>query len=494
MKICVLASEYEQSTLLKSVDSARDPSTYDKFNLHSFELVYIKKITAVKQVADLARTKKYDVYLNLCEACWYDDTAGFEVVDALHKLNLPYTGASPIFYQVSKQAMKMIAYSCGISIPNHIFAYSQSDIEEAFAMNLAIPVIVKHYNGHDSVGMTKESKVTTKQQLSTQALKLINEYRGALIEEFIEGPEYTVLVVANPDNPEDPIALTPAECKFPEGETFKHFDLKWNNFNSLRWMPVTDEKLSRQLKDASKKIFVASNGSSYARCDYRIRSSTGELFFLEINANCGIFYTEGNWASADEILSFDPLGHHGFLELIIQSALLDQKSRRRVTRPSFKPDKGFYLQATEDIRVGDLIQRNEEIPTALVSLQHTKSVWGVVKQDWLRKYSFPFSKNVFGTWAPDPNDWEPINHSCDPNAWLTGLNVTARKDIAVGQEVTIDYGTFGISDFTDQFECHCQSNNCRKIIRPPLDYKDKSFQEQYEGHVSDYVREKIESL
>ena len=25
----------------------------------------------------------------------------------------------------------------------------------------------------------------------------------------------------------------------------------------------------------------------------------------------------------------------------------------------------------------------------------------------------------------DPEDWKPINHACDPNAWLDGLNLTA---------------------------------------------------------------------
>ncbi len=34
--------------------------------------------------------------------------------------------------------------------------------------------------------------------------------------------------------------------------------------------------------------------------------TTGRIFFLEINPNCGIFYPEGAYGSADVILSLDP--------------------------------------------------------------------------------------------------------------------------------------------------------------------------------------------
>jgi len=33
------------------------------------------------------------------------------------------------------------------------------------------------------------------------------------------------------------------------------------------------------------------------------------------------------------------------------------------------------------------------------------------------------------TWHEEPGKWEPINHSCDPNTWLHGLNTYARRDI-----------------------------------------------------------------
>jgi hypothetical protein len=51
----------------------------------------------------------------------------------------------------------------------------------------------------------------------------------------------------------------------------------------------------------------------------------GEMVFLEMNALPSVFYKEGEYGSADEILAIDTEhgGHEGFLDLILQCALKD---------------------------------------------------------------------------------------------------------------------------------------------------------------------------
>lgn len=39
----------------------------------------------LRQVRDLARSKKYDVFVNLCDGAFDEDRAGQEVVDALER-------------------------------------------------------------------------------------------------------------------------------------------------------------------------------------------------------------------------------------------------------------------------------------------------------------------------------------------------------------------------------------------------------------------------
>lgn len=50
------------------------------------------------------------------------------------------------------------------------------------ATTLNYPLIVKHYNGYSSIGMTKDSRCPNAEQLRVQARKMIDAFGGALIE------------------------------------------------------------------------------------------------------------------------------------------------------------------------------------------------------------------------------------------------------------------------------------------------------------------------
>uniref|UniRef100_A0A915KED9 Uncharacterized protein n=1 Tax=Romanomermis culicivorax TaxID=13658 RepID=A0A915KED9_ROMCU len=45
---------------------------------------------------------------------------------------------------------------------------------------------------------------------------MIDNFGPVVVEQFIQGPEYTVLVVENLENEADPLALTPMQCIFPD--------------------------------------------------------------------------------------------------------------------------------------------------------------------------------------------------------------------------------------------------------------------------------------
>jgi D-alanine-D-alanine ligase len=317
LKICTLQSSYEGSNApFKNYDLYCDPSPY--LPEHEWSKVFVRKATAVQQIRDLVK-EGFDVFVNLCDGAWDEDRAGKEVVEALERFGAAYTGADLNFYEPSKETMKMVALYNDVKTPPFKFAFNQADIDEA-AKTLKFPLIVKHFNGYSSIGMTKDSRCTTPEGLNTQAWRFINEFGGALIEEFIDGREFTCLVAENPEDPKNPIAFKPVECVFDEGPTgFKHFELKWAECNKIKWIPCSEPVLEQKIKEMTKKIFVALDGVSYGRCDLRVNKE-GEVFFLEINPNCGIFYpTEPPEAmgSADFILVNDPIGHRGFLKHII---------------------------------------------------------------------------------------------------------------------------------------------------------------------------------
>jgi hypothetical protein len=59
---------------------------------------------------------------------------------------------------------------------------------------------------------------------------------------------------------------------------------------------------------------------------------------LELNANCGIYYPEADWGSADICLSLDPAGHEGFTRQLVAAALA---RHARLSPESYDPmEKG----------------------------------------------------------------------------------------------------------------------------------------------------------
>jgi uncharacterized protein len=87
-----------------------------------------------------------------------------------------------------------------------------------------------------------------------------------------------------------------------------------------------------------------------------------------------------------------------------------------------------------------------------------------------------------------------INHSCDSNSWMKDeVTLVARKDIAQGEEITVDYALFTTNSNWELKECQCGSPNCRHIVSGS-DWKIKSVQDQYHGHFSPYINKRIRNL
>jgi D-alanine-D-alanine ligase-like ATP-grasp enzyme len=480
VRICVLHS----AATVPDSAYACDPSPW--LPDHSCEYHLIAKPTAVRQVRDLVKRGLFDVFINLCDGAWDEDRAGIEVVQTLERLGAAFTGANSAFFEPSREAMKLVCHKFGVATPNFMFAPDLATAALA-ADALRFPMIVKHPNSYGSVGMTRDARVGDPARLAAQAARLLDEFGGVLIEEFIEGREFTVLVAENPDDPRDPVAFVPAEFRFPPGETFKHYDLKWVDYAQMTWEPVTDAALAARLQDMSKKLFLGLGGCGYGRCDIRM-DPHGGLYMLEINPNCGIFYPPQDPGSADIILAHDPAGHRGFLDIILAAAIARQRARARKWALRFVQGEGYGLYATQELAAGEVIEVHEERPVHLVSRRHVERTWDAERRRWFGQYAYPISDELWAMWSDNPDEWKPINHSCDPNAWFDGLNLVARHPVPRGAQITLDYATY-FADSLEPFACRCGAGECRGIIRGS-DYLLPVLEERYGEHVSDPVRRK----
>lgn len=482
MKIAVLhPSTVGSSSPFRDLDPDRNPAPY--LPQHACETFSIVKATAVAQVIQVAR-RPFDVVVNLCDGAWDEDRPGIEVVQALERLEVAFTGAGSAFYEPTREAMKMAWHSAGLGVPAYALARGAGEAAAA-AGHLRFPLIVKHPSSYSSVGMSRASKVMETGALEREVARMVEAYGAALIEEFIEGREFTILVAEPRAGEERPWVFRPVEYRFPPGESFKHFDLKWRDFGSMEARPVTDPELDSRLRDAAGTAFSTLNGSGYARCDLRMDAS-GSIYLLEINPNCGVFYPAGQYGGADVILAHDPAGHRGFLDHLLDCAVRRRERARRCWRLHFDRDSGFGMRAARAVLAGELVETYEERPHVLVSRRRVERAWDPLRRRWFDQYGWPLTDDVYVIWSDDPANWRPINHSCDPNTWLDGLDLVARRHIALGEALTIDYATF-CGPGMEPFPCRCGAADCRGVIRGD-DHRLAALRTRYGEHVSDYVK------
>lgn len=85
---------------------------------------------------------------------------------------------------------------------------------------------------------------------------------------------------------------------------------------------------------------------------------------------------------------------------------------------------------------------------------------------------------------------EYVNHSCTPNLGLLGTRtVLAARDIAGGEELTLDYCML-CTDCPWSMTCHCSTTQCRETITA-YDWQLAQLQQRYAGRWPTFLENRI---
>ncbi|MGE5106527.1 MAG: SET domain-containing protein-lysine N-methyltransferase [Sphingobacteriales bacterium] len=459
MKICVLQPDYSTTSVdYKNYDPPRNLSSL--LPGASVDHVFLNKLRTYRQLKEL-KNKNYDVFVNLCEGYLEWEVPSIDVIHSLDLLNLPYTGPSASLYDPPKELMKYVAHTEGIATPAYVLIENADDMEEA-CKHLSFPLFVKPAKAGDSLGIDKQSLVNTKEELKQKIAEILNEYEQLLVEEYIDGREFTVLIADNADNEKQYTVFKPIEFIFPEGNKFKTYALKTSELHPESNITCNDEVLDKKLRNAAQRIFRSFGGVGYARMDFRVNAKK-EIFFLEINFTCSVFYKDGYEGSADYILKHDGIGQAGFLSHIIEEGIARHQRKQKKYHIKGNAIAGFGIYANRDIRNNELIFKGEEVAQRITTRRHVEQNWSPEEKEIFRHYAYPLSKEVFLLWDENPAEWAPQNHSCDPNTAYDGLNVIALRNIKKGEELTLDYTSF-LDEHMEPFECRCGTPKCKGIV------------------------------
>ena len=458
MKVCVLQPDYSTTGVdYKNYDPPRDLAVL--IPEHEVHTVFLNKLTTYSQLKDLSK-QGYDIFVNLCEGYLEWEVPSIDVIYTLELLNLPFTGPTTKLYDPPKELMKYLAYCEGVKTPGYVLINELADVDEA-VKHLSFPLFVKPAKAGDSLGVDERSLVNNKIELQQKCISILDEYGPLLVEEYINGREFTVLVAANADE-HNCTVFRPVEYLFPQGRSFKTYALKTSELHPDCNVPCTDETLDRELRAATEKIFKGFNGVGYARLDFRVNDKQ-EIYFLEINFTCSVFYIDGYEGSADFIIKFDGIGQAGFLRHMIDEGIARHQRKLKPFIMKGNSIAGYGIYANRDIRKGEVIFKGEGRAQRIITKRFVEKHWNEDEKLHFRRYAYPISDEVFILWDDDPSEWAPQNHCCTPNTEFDGLNVLAICDISKGQELTLDYANF-LDEHMEPFDCQCGTKGCRGKI------------------------------
>jgi D-alanine-D-alanine ligase len=271
--------------------------------MENYNINYVL-VTSINYAEVIEKIPKNNKIINLCDGVLETDEAGVNVIKELEKTKRHFIGTSSKKFLWLKSDIRQNNTECPQYILVNKTNVNNFDFDK---INLKYPLFVKpnHYAG-GSDGIIKESKVKNADELKIFVEKSLKIYDELIIEEYIDGKEFTVLVLQGKNKP---IVLEPIECIFDNGYEFKDYDLKWYLFNHLSYKQVNDNEIYNNLVKFSEDIFIKLELDGYVRFDIRMDQNK-KLYLLDVNPYCGIFYPKEQYGSADFILENSKIMNH----------------------------------------------------------------------------------------------------------------------------------------------------------------------------------------
>lgn len=150
--------------------------------------------------------------------------------------------------------------------------YNLNDIKQS----LRLPYFVKPNNGGSSIGM---SKVKNQYDLQDALDRAFKEDTQVLIEEFIEGREFTVGVVKL----DGKVTVLPA-TEVETAKEFFDFEAKYTPGVAIETTPAPiREETRKRVEEIATAVYVKLNCRGVVRIDFILLGDEGDFYFIEIN-------------------------------------------------------------------------------------------------------------------------------------------------------------------------------------------------------------------
>ncbi|GGG86387.1 D-alanine--D-alanine ligase [Parapedobacter pyrenivorans] len=199
-------------------------------------------------------------------------------------VGLPYTSCDALTSALTMN--KAYTKAVLVGIPDlylaksiQLFESQRSEAVDTVKRELSIPYFVKPNAGGSSIGMTKVKAHLELHDAIEKAFNAENTGRQVLVEEFVDGREFSVGIYRKGNG----LVVLPATEVITEREFFD-YEAKYIAGQSTEITPadLTSDQRAR-VERLVKAIYTRLNCKGMVRIDFFLENGTDRFFFIEIN-------------------------------------------------------------------------------------------------------------------------------------------------------------------------------------------------------------------
>jgi D-alanine-D-alanine ligase len=196
-------------------------------------------------------------------------------------IGIPYTGcdAATSAITFNKRYAVAVAGMSGIAVSKSVLLIKDKfSSPDEILSGLNFPVFVKPNNGGSSIGMSKVNK--SSDELGAAIEKAFKEDNQVLVEEMIEGREFTVGVFRSGN---ETVVLPLTEVKANADKAFFDFEAKYQGKSKETTPAEVDEAIAEKVRDSARKVYRSFNCRGVVRIDFIYNEKEGRPYMLEVN-------------------------------------------------------------------------------------------------------------------------------------------------------------------------------------------------------------------
>jgi D-alanine-D-alanine ligase len=239
------------------------------------------------QLIDRLKKASIDIVFNIAEGLEGRNREA-HIPALLEFLDIPYTGSDPLTLSLTLDKAMAKRVIMSQNIPTPPFRKIER-MEELDGLDLRYPLFVKLCYEGSSKGIRLDSKILDRQSLEEKTRGLLKTYHSPLlVEEFVNGPEFTVGVLGN----NDPFVLGVMQIEIkgkPPEESIYSLEIKreWEEKVRYHCPPLTDQNLVKKIEEVALRAYRALECRDVSRVDIRV-GANHTPYFLEINPLPGL--------------------------------------------------------------------------------------------------------------------------------------------------------------------------------------------------------------